>query len=200
MNIYGAGGHAKVISGICTTNRITIDNYIDDNPDLQEFQGFDVKHTVTGKMKTIPTIFAVGNNKRRKKLVENFEGMVSNYVSNTSAVISPTANVGEGTVIMANAVINADASIGKHCIINTGAVVEHDNIIQDYSHISPNASLAGKVIIGEGAHVGIGACVKEGVTIGKWSVVGAGCVVIENVPNYAVVVGNPASLLRKEEE
>ena len=195
MNIYGAGGHAKVILGICTSYGIAIDNYIDDDANLQEFQGYEVRHTITEEMKTIPTLFTIGNNEVRKKIAESFEGKVSSYISHPSAVISPTVNVGEGTVIMAKAVINADANIGKHCIINTSAIVEHDNVIKDYAHISPNASLGGNVTVGEGAQVGIGASIKQGVTIGKWSTVGAGCVVINDVPDNAVVVGNPARLL-----
>ena len=50
----------------------------------------------------------------------------------------------------------------------------------------------------EGAHVGIGATVKQDITIGKWSVVGAGAVVVNNVPDNAVVVGNPARILNKK--
>jgi acetyltransferase EpsM len=52
------------------------------------------------------------------------------------------------------------------------------------------------VIIGEGTHVGINATVLPNIIIGKWCTVGAGAVVIKNVPDFAVVVGNPARIVK----
>jgi acetyltransferase-like isoleucine patch superfamily enzyme len=56
--------------------------------------------------------------------------------------------------------------------------------------------LAGNVTVGEGSHVGIGASVIQGVVIGKWTVIGAGAVVLNDVPDYAVVVGNPGKIIK----
>ena len=48
----------------------------------------------------------------------------------------------------------------------------------------------------KGAHVGLGANIIQGVTIGEHAVVGAGAVVLNDVPDHAVVVGNPAKIIR----
>jgi len=56
--------------------------------------------------------------------------------------------------------------------------------------------LAGNVEVGEGTHVGIGASVIQGVKIGKWATIGAGAVVIKDVPDFAVVVGSPARIIK----
>ena len=48
----------------------------------------------------------------------------------------------------------------------------------------------------EGANIGIGAVVIQGLTIGKWSTIGAGSVIINDVPDYAVVVGNPGKVIK----
>jgi acetyltransferase-like isoleucine patch superfamily enzyme len=48
----------------------------------------------------------------------------------------------------------------------------------------------------EGAWVGAGATVLPGVTIGKYAIVGAASVVTKDVPDYAVVAGNPARIIR----
>jgi len=61
-------------------------------------------------------------------------------------------------------------------------------------HISPNASLAGDVYIGEGTHIGIGAVIIQGLKVGKWVTIGAGAVVINDIPDFAVVVGNPGKI------
>jgi len=52
------------------------------------------------------------------------------------------------------------------------------------------------VFIGEGTHVGIGASIIQGIKIGKWATIGAGAVVIRDVPDYAVVVGSPARIIK----
>lgn len=89
-----------------------------------------------------------------------------------------------------------EAQIGRHYIINTGAVVEHDCKLADFIHVYPNASLAGNVSVGVGTHIGIGATVIQGIKIGQWATIGAGAVIIEDVPDFAVVVGVPGKTIR----
>lgn len=50
--------------------------------------------------------------------------------------------------------------------------------------------------IGEGTHVGIGAIIIQGLKIGKWATIGAGTVVLDDIPDYAVVVGNPGKVIK----
>jgi len=54
------------------------------------------------------------------------------------------------------------------------------------------------VTVGPGAVIGAGAVILPGVTIGENAMVGAGAVVVGNVPARAVVVGNPARVMRYE--
>jgi acetyltransferase EpsM len=56
--------------------------------------------------------------------------------------------------------------------------------------------LAGGVIVGEGTHIGIGASVLPEINIGKWTTIGAGAVVIKDVPDGAVIVGNPGRIIK----
>jgi acetyltransferase EpsM len=97
---------------------------------------------------------------------------------------------------MAGAILNPNVKVGKHCIVNSGAVIEHDCILDNFVHLSPNAALAGNVSIGEGAHIGIGSSIIQGVKIGKWATIGAGTVVLNDVPDYAVIVGNPGKIIK----
>lgn len=52
------------------------------------------------------------------------------------------------------------------------------------------------VVIGNDVFIGVNVTVLDGITIGDGAVVGAGCVVSRDVPPYAIVVGNPMSILR----
>ncbi len=198
MNIYGASGHGKVIIDIMKsgTSGEKIHYIFDDNPAIQKLAGYQVQHTISEEMLRFSTILGIGDNATRRTISKNFRGQFSKAVIHNAAVISASAEVKEGTVIMANAVVNADAVVGRHCIINTGAIIEHDVFLGDFVHISPNAVLAGNVEVDEGSQIGVGAIVIPGIKIGKWVTVGAGAVIINDVPDAAVVVGNPGKIIK----
>ena len=142
-------------------------------------------------------VIAIGNAAVREKLVNELKNVSWYTAIHPTAVISELdANIGEGTVIMANAVVNAGARIGRHCIINTGAVVEHDNQIADYVHVSVGAKLAGTVTVGKSSWIGIGASVSNNLNICGSCMIGAGAVVVKNIKEPGIYVGVPVE--RKE--
>ncbi len=73
--------------------------------------------------------------------------------------------------------------------------MEYDCELEDYVHVSPKAVLAGNVKVGEGTHIGVAAVVIPGVKIVKWCTIGAGSVIIRDVPDFAVVLGNPGRVI-----
>jgi sugar O-acyltransferase (sialic acid O-acetyltransferase NeuD family) len=199
ITLYGASGHCKVIIDILQSNNQAINAVIDDAPKSNTILGFSILNSNAFDFSNIQNmILSIGNNKVRKKLAHK---LTANFVTaiHPKSIISNSVIIGDGSVIMAGAIINSDTKIGKHCIVNTGAIVEHDCIISDFTHISPNASLAGGVVVGEGSQIGIGATVIQGIKIGKWVTVGAGSVIIKDVPDFAVVVGNPSRIIKVNE-
>lgn len=192
MYLYGASGHAKVIIDILKAVGESINGLIDDNPEVEQLQGYAVEHGYSGQT---PLIISIGSNFVRKKIAERIGANYGTAI-HPSAIVSPTATIGEGTVVMQGAVIQAEAKIGKHCIINTGASVDHECRIEDYVHVSPHATLCGNVSVGEGTWVGAGSTIVQGIKIGKWSVIGAGTVVARNVPDGVLVVGNRMQRIR----
>tara|TARA_R110001606_G_scaffold384411_1_gene547285 strand:+ start:17915 stop:18526 length:612 start_codon:yes stop_codon:yes gene_type:complete len=194
--LYGASGHGKVVKDIAESNNIEVEAFIDDNPKNEFLHEIPILASQKIKMyKEYDFIVSIGNNQIRKVISEKIKSAFTKLIHNT-AIISPTVNISEGTVIMAGTTINADTSIGKHVIINTAAVVEHDCNIDDFVHISPNATVTGNVTIGEGSHIGAGAIVIPNIIIGKWTTIGAGTVVVSDVPDYAVIVGNPGKIIK----
>lgn len=197
--LFGASGHGKVLADVLISSKIAIATILDDDPAQKNILGIPV----IPRAAYVPTaidqvIIAIGNNAVRKRVVE--KNAFSYFTAFApSATISAFAEIGEGTVVMPQAVINAGVKIGKHGIINSGSVVEHDCVLGDYVHISPKAALAGQVTVGEGTHIGIGASIIQGLHIGKWVTIGAGAVIIRDVPDYAVVVGNPGRIIKFNE-
>ena len=192
--IYGASGHGKVVADIARLNGYDDIIFIDDG----ENKFISFKDFLQQNLK-IPIAFGVGNNQIRAKLYQKCIDRHLNIVTliHPSAVISDSATIKEGTVIMANVVINTDSKIGKCCIINTSSVIEHDNIIADFVHISPQVACAGDVKIGDYAHIGIGSCIIQGIAIGSNSIIGAGSVVVKNIDNQKLAYGNPCKIIKE---
>ena len=136
----------------------------------------------------------VGANSARQRLIGVVLGAGGDLVTAVSprAVVSSSATIGRGALVMPGAVINALASVGQGAVVNTGAIVEHECLVGNAAHVAPGAVLAGNVHVGERALVGVGARVTPGRRIGHGAVVGAGAVVIRDVPDGATVVGVPA--------
>lgn len=197
MNIIGTGGHAKVIVDILLSNNQIITGVWDENYEIKSFMSFPVNgNLIEFKAQQNDTaIICIGNNRIRKKVAESLNIEFGKAIHSSSA-IAKAVSIGEGTVLMANSSINIDSILGKHVIINTNASVDHDCLIGDYVHISPQAGLAGNVTVGEGTHIGIGASVIQGIKIGNWVTIGAGSVIIKDVPDFAVVCGNPGKIIK----
>lgn len=193
MYLFGASGHAKVIMDILDAMGEKIQGLVDDNPNIEEIQGYPVFHQRTDLS---PIIVSIGVNATRKKVVNKLNATFGQAIHPT-AILSKSAQIEEGTVVMAGAIIQAEAHIGKHCIINTGASIDHECELGDYVHISPHATLCGNVSVGEGTWIGAGATVIQGIKIGKWAVIGAGAVVTKDIPDQVVAVGCPCKVIKE---
>jgi sugar O-acyltransferase (sialic acid O-acetyltransferase NeuD family) len=194
--LFGASGHAKVVVQALEAQGKSIGGLFDANPAITGLLGYPVVLLQPGAAQPDGLyLVAIGNNALRRKLVLQHPSQWGMAVHPT-AILSPTTSLGEGSVCFAGAILNADVKAGRHTILNTGCTIDHDTLLGDFVHISPGASIAGGVSVGEGTHIGIGACVIPGISIGKWCTIGAGAVVIRNVPDGAVVVGNPGKIIR----
>ena len=108
------------------------------------------------------------------------------------AWVSPSASLGEGSVVLAGAIVNAGATVGRHAIVNSGAVIEHDVTIGDLVHVGPGAVMGGGATVGDGSLVALGAMVRDHIRIGSGATAGMGAVVVADVAPGVVVVGSPA--------
>ncbi len=201
--LIGQGGHSKVIKDIIEAQNVyKIAGYLDDKfSSLKEEHGsIFAPLSYVKELQSHDAFFivSIGDNRVRKKIVERIALPVEKYAVaiHPSAVISPSAQIGHGTAIMAKAVLNASTIIEDHVIVNTASVIEHDSFIEKFSHVSPGAILTGNVTCREGVHIGAGSSVIPNIVIGQWSVVGAGASVIRDVEQEDTVVGVPAKSIK----
>ncbi|HEX3987704.1 MAG TPA: acyltransferase [Acidobacteriaceae bacterium] len=126
--------------------------------------------------------------------------------------------IGDETKIGAFVEIQKNATVGRRCKISSHTFICEGVEIEDYVFIGhgvvfvndsfpratrPNGELqteadwkVERTVIRKGASIGSGATILSQVTVGENAVVGAGAVVTKDVPPNAVVVGNPARVLR----
>jgi acetyltransferase EpsM len=195
LRILGAGGHAKVALEAWRSTGGTVLALHDDRAELHGRQVLGV--TVAGALAEAIASrdlihVAVGDNAARMRIGDGVPDDRCPSVVHASAVLSPSAALAAGVLVCAGAVVQANAKVGRHAIVNSQALVEHDCEIGEFVHLAPGARIGGSVRIGTGSLIGIGAVLVPGVTVGRTAIVGAGAVVIRDVPDYAVVVGNPA--------
>ncbi len=112
--------------------------------------------------------------------------------------IANRVKIGNGSVIYPGVHLDVDVRIEKFCLINKLATVGHDTSLGAFTTISPGVNVGGYNQIGEGVEFGINSCSVQHLNIGKWSMIGAGAVIIRNVPDEAVMVGNPGKELKRK--
>lgn len=192
MILYGASGHGKVVYSICSSK---VSCFVDDNNLIKTFSNIPVVSYEDLPDDNEKIILCIGDNINRKKVSirvhHPFDNVISKY-----AVVDNTVVLGFGNQIIHRSLIQADVKIGSHCIINSMSSVDHDCILGDFVHIAPSATLCGNVVIGEGSFIGAGAVILPNLKIGEWSIIGSGSVVTKDIPDNAVVIGNPARILK----
>jgi len=125
------------------------------------------------------------------------------------------AQIGEDCVIGHNCFIGFKAKLGKGVKIESNVDVWEKVTLEDYVFVGPSVVFTNdknprakypkskypkygqwkSTLVKEGATLGANSTILCGLTIGKWAMVGAGAVVTKDIPDYAIVVGNPAKIV-----
>jgi len=200
LYLYGCGGIGLVAYEVALASDTPVAGFFDDAAHPGPYRG----HVVRPGLQSDPGLaldsddrlcVCLGDNRTRASLSQRFDAHLETLV-HPSALISPSAHLGHGTLVFHAARVQAETVIGNSVILNTGASVDHDCRIGDHVHIAPNVTLCGFVTVGEGANIGAGSIVIPGKRIGKWATLGAGTVVIDDIPDHATAVGCPARIIR----
>lgn len=105
-------------------------------------------------------------------------------------------SLGTGNYIQEAVILQAGVVIADNSSLHMGAKVGHETVIGSSTFIAHEVSVSGCCTIGDGVFVGTNATILPRVRIGNFATIGAGAVVTKDVPDGAVVVGNPGRVLR----
>lgn len=207
ITLFGASGHAKVVIDVLERGGYPIELIVDDNAVLHgaEFYSYHIaggRSVLQSRLdggEPVHCMVAIGNNRMRAEVsawLSSIGAVLAPAAIHPSAQISRSAEIGNGSVVMAGCVLNPDVVVGSNVIINTVATIDHDCVIADAAHVAPGATLCGNVVVGECSLIGAGAVVHPNIKIGNNVIVGAGATVLQDVPDNITVVGTPARRIR----
>ena len=200
LAILGAGGHGRFAGEIAQQSGWKSVTFFDDCVD-KAIRDYDIaiegnSKTFFDRCKQFDGLFlGIGDNLLRQSLylqVRHRGHSLANII-HPNSIISNSALLSSGIVVMPNAVINAHAEIACGTIINTGAVVEHDAIVRDFSHICPGAIVLGGSEIGRRCFIGAGSVIRNGIKIVDDVILGANSFANKNILKSSTFAGNPAS-------
>ncbi len=119
----------------------------------------------------------------------------------SNCTLGKKCNIGQNVVVSPDVVLGDNVKVQNNVSIYTGVICEDDvflgpsmvftNVVNPRSNVNRRGQYSG-TLVKEGASIGANATIVCGHDIGKFAFIGAGAVVTKEIPNYALVVGNPA--------
>jgi acetyltransferase-like isoleucine patch superfamily enzyme len=132
--------------------------------------------------------------------------------------VGPGTRIWAFAHVLPGAVIGSNCNVGDHCFIEGGVRIGDDVVvkngvslwdgvtIENRVFIGPNAAFTNDLfprarnprsaweptLVREGASIGANATLLCGITVGRYALIGAGAVVTRDVPDFGLVIGNPA--------
>ena len=207
--IWGGTGQCKAVVPILEDDGHIIHAIFDNNISISPFKHIELYHPDNfrnwiqqqyDKSIIFKSVVAIGNpySKERVKI----SNRLKNYNIYPYPVIHKTSNISndilipEDIQILANANIRENVKIGHNCILNCSCLVEHDCVLEDGVEIGPGAVLCGQTLVKKYSWIGANATILPNLIIGENCIIGAGAVVTKDVQDNSVIVGNPARLMR----
>lgn len=208
LNIYGAGGFGRQVLPLALemvkasrdpgAPEFSAIRYLDDNPSARTFGGVPIVPVAEAQAGD-HVVISVANGIIRQKLAGTCRemGLIHTAMMARTSRISSSATLGEGAIFCDFTIQEPGSSIGRFFHANVYSFIAHDCEIGDFVTFGPRVTCNGNVRIGDFAYIGAGAIIRQGsdankLTIGQGAVIGMGAVVTRDVPDGAVVMGNPA--------
>ncbi|HQQ95923.1 MAG TPA: acyltransferase [Cyclobacteriaceae bacterium] len=122
----------------------------------------------------------------------------------SQSVVGKNCNIGQNVVISPGVILGDNVKVQNNVSLYTGVVCESDVFVGPSAVftnvINPRSAIARKdqyrkTLVKGGATIGANATIVCGHTIGRYAFVAAGAVVTKDIPDYALVMGNPAKLV-----
>lgn len=174
--------------------------FVDNYPKTEQYYETRVYRLTdwTDRKSEIEFVIANGEPGTRRAIYDQLKegGHCITSLIDPTAILSPTARIGEGSIVAPFSAISSDAVLGVNVLIQSYIRVGHDIQIGSHSVISSNCAIGGGARIGEEVFLGMGAAVKEELQIGHGAVLAMGGVLFKDLAAGMTAVGNPARITK----
>lgn len=177
--------------------------HLDDNPKIEKQLGSGWLGTLDRAHDHPDAFFINGlgspqHFRLRSEIVERLHIPLDRFetVIDPTCVVSATAQIGSGSVLLPHAAIGAGATIGQQVLILPGSIISHNCQIANFTCIASNAVVCGYAQIGEACYLGANASIREKITVGRHTLIGIGSVVITDCEDNSIYAGVPAKKIK----
>ena len=182
--------------------------FLDDEEKLrgQKQLGLPILDTVSQlseyKSDDLLIIPAAGNGYLREQFTHSAEENVIALATiiHPGVIVGAGCSIESGVFIAAGCVLTVDVHLGQCALVNMGCTVAHDVRIGKYATIHPGGRISGEVQVKDYAMIGTQAVILNKCVVGEGAVVAMGAVVAHDVPDYTLVAGNPARVVKRIEK
>ena len=178
--------HAPRIGGFLSAERDRLERHdcplnVIAAPDLYEPQPGDALLLAIG----IPVV--------RRQVAESLRSRGAKFLTliHPTAIVAPTAAIGEGSIVCPFAIVSDSARVGAFVLMNYHSSLGHDASAGDHAVLSPYATLGGNAHIGDDVFMGLHASVGPGRRIGARSKVSANSCALSDAPTESIIYGAP---------
>lgn len=209
LGVYGAGGLGRELFEIaCRRNeasRLWSEIvFVDDVRDEGDYFGTQVINfdTLLRNKADYECVVAVGEPGARSALFQRLMdgGVKVTGLIDPTALISPSAKIGNGSIVCEFSTIHSGVEIGVNALIQPYCDVGHDIKVGNHTVLSPYCAPGGGTVFGERVFAGMQSTFLQKLTIGDDAIISMGSVVFRDVAAGTTVVGNPARVTRGNEE
>ncbi|MBJ7882700.1 NeuD/PglB/VioB family sugar acetyltransferase [Gelidibacter salicanalis] len=208
--IIGAGTHGQIYASYLKEAGVDVIGFIDDDDSFYNKKVIGIK--VLGKYEDlfnselkdlITDVYCpIGDNFVRQDYLSSLkkEGYNTPSFVHRTVCVGPDVTLGEAHYMLPGNYIMPHTTIGDYFMVNMGTTIGHHVKIKNGVFMSSGIHIGASLEINDMAYFGIGSIVKTGVQrIGVNSLIGAGSVIFKDVPDYAVMAGNPARVIKLKE-
>lgn len=199
--VFGSGGHALAVLDVAASAGFELYAVIDPHQRAERVFGLPVLGSVSHlRAHNVSFCLGVGTNFLRERIYveakQESPGAEFPVLRHSSASVSSTATVGEGTVLMASASIGPGCSVGFGSVLNSGSSIDHETELGPFGSLAPGARTGGQAKLGARVMLGMGTVVLQSISIGSDAVIGALSMVNRDVSGLTVAYGNPCREIR----
>lgn len=207
LAIYGAGGLGREVLILAQqiekhAHRWDGLIFIDDISPNREVKGIPVVSFDYALTQNIEVVIAVGEPSLRAHLADKVaaHNLTLSTLVHPDISLTDCSKIGPGCVLAKGVFLSCDVVLGSNVYMQPNSSVGHDGRVGDNVVISTFVTTGGNVEIKDRVFIGMSAVLQQQITVEADAIIGMGAVVFNDIREQGIALGNPARVMRNNDE